>query len=246
MMMVVEPDGDALDSGAPAELPLVPEQTSVPRTVPLMTRTTDELADTGQPESSLGDRGAFALLEYRDGRNEALADFVREATPLLWHTVRAQGVDREQADDVVQTVWVALVRNAMTIKEPHAVLKWLLITAKRAAWETVRKHRDEARRRTELPDDTEEGVPTLPSSDPTPDVEVLTNERDRGLWRALGRLPERCQKLLRLVSLADRPDYKAISAATGMPVGSIGSTRGRCLAKLRDIIDVQGESWEAS
>ncbi|WP_083649130.1 RNA polymerase sigma factor [Cellulosimicrobium sp. CUA-896] len=192
------------------------------------------------------DRGAFALLEYRDGRNEALAEFVREATPLLWHTVRAQGVDREQADDVVQTVWVALVRNAMTIKEPHAVLKWLLITAKRASWEAVRKQRDEARRRTELPDDTDEGVPTLPSSDPTPDVEVLTHERDRGLWRALSRLPERCQTLLKLVSLADRPDYKAISAATGMPVGSIGSTRGRCLAKLRDIIDVQGESWEAS
>ncbi|WP_251153524.1 sigma-70 family RNA polymerase sigma factor [Cellulosimicrobium sp. Marseille-Q4280] len=211
-----------------------------------MTRTTEDLADTGQPEPSLGDRGAVALLEYRDGRPQALGDFVREATPLLWHTVRAQGVDREQADDVVQTVWVALVRNAMTIKEPHAVLKWLLITAKRAAWETVRKHRDDARRRTELPDDTDEGVPELPSGDPTPDLEVLRNERDRGLWRALDLLPDRCQKLLRLVSLADRPDYKAISAAIGMPVGSIGSTRGRCLAKLRDIIDDQGESWETS
>ncbi|MCB7136792.1 RNA polymerase sigma factor [Cellulosimicrobium marinum] len=211
-----------------------------------MTRTTDDLAETGQPEPSLGDRGAFALLEYRDGRPQALGDFVREATPLLWHTVRAQGVDREQADDVVQTVWVALVRNAMTIKEPHAVLKWLLITAKRAAWETVRKHRDDVRRRTELPDDTDEGVPELPSGDPTPDDEVLRNERDRGLWRALAQLPERCQKLLRLVSLADRPDYRSISAAIGMPVGSIGSTRGRCLAKLRDIIDDQGESWEAS
>lgn len=244
--MVVEPDGPALDSGVSAGPPLMPDHVSVPRTVPPMTRTTDELAGTGHPEPSLGDKGAHALLEYRDGRTHALGEFVREATPLLWHTVRAQGVDREQADDVVQTVWVALVRNAMTIKEPHAVLKWLLITAKRAAWETVRRHRDDLRRRTELPDDTDEGVPELPSSDPSPADEVLRNERDRGLWRALGQLPERCQKLLRLVSLADRPDYKAISAATGMPVGSIGSTRGRCLAKLRDIIDDQGESWEAS
>jgi len=246
VMMVVEPDGHAVESGVSADPPLMPDRTHVPRTVPPMTRTTDELADTGQPEPSLGDRGAFALLEYRDGRPHALGEFVREATPLLWHTVRAQGVDREQADDVVQTVWVALVRNAMTIKEPHAVLKWLLITAKRAAWEAVRKYRDDARRRTELPDDTDEGVPELPSGDPTPDVEVLRIERDRGLWRALEQLPERCQKLLRLVSLADRPDYRSISAAIGMPVGSIGSTRGRCLAKLRDIIDDQGESWEAS
>ncbi len=89
-------------------------------------------------------------------------------------------------------------------------------------------------------------MPELPSGDPTPDVEVLRNERDRTLWAALDQLPDRCRRLLRLVSLADRPDYKAISAAIGMPVGSIGSTRGRCLAKLRDIIDDQGESWEAS
>ncbi|MBD8080544.1 RNA polymerase sigma factor [Cellulosimicrobium arenosum] len=209
-----------------------------------MSRPTDEQVPTGESEESLGDRGAFALLEYREGRTHAFEAFVREATPLLWHTVRAQGVDREQADDLVQTVWVALVRNATTIKEPHAVLKWLLITAKRASWEAVRRHRDEARRRTELPDDTDEGIPELPSSAPSPEAEVLGNERDRGLWQAMARLPERCQKLLRLVSLADRPDYKAISAATGMPVGSIGSTRGRCLAKLRDIIDDQGESWE--
>ena len=164
----------------------------------------------------------------------------------VFQALAAAGIGHEQADDIVQTVWVALVRNAMTIKEPHAVLKWLLITAKRAAWEAVRKHRDEAKRRTELPDDTDEGVPELPSGDPTPDVEVLRNERDRTLWAALDQLPDRCRRLLRLVSLADRPDYKAISAAIGMPVGSIGSTRGRCLAKLRDIIDDQGESWEAS
>lgn len=246
MTMVVDPTGPALESGASGDPPLMPDRTSAPRTVPPMTRTTDEVADTDEPGLSLGDRGAFALLEYRDGRPHALGEFVREATPLLWHTVRAQGVEREQADDIVQTVWVALVRNAMTIKEPHAVLKWLLITAKRAAWEAVRKHRDEAKRRTELPDDTEEGVPELPSGDPTPDVEVLRNERDRTLWAALDQLPDRCRRLLRLVSLADRPDYKAISAAIGMPVGSIGSTRGRCLAKLRDIIDDQGESWEAS
>ena len=79
MMMVVEPDGDALDSGAPAKLPLVRDRTSVPRTVPLMTRTTDELADTGQPESSLGDRGAFALLCPREVICDAAIDALEAA-----------------------------------------------------------------------------------------------------------------------------------------------------------------------
>ncbi|MFC8599104.1 MULTISPECIES: RNA polymerase sigma factor [unclassified Isoptericola] len=210
-----------------------------------MTRATEEpVGEESDAGESLGDRAARAILEYRAGRTDALTDLVREATPLLWHTVRAQGVDRDVADDVVQSTWAALVRHAETIAEPKAVLKWLLVTARRGAWETVRKERTDQRRRTELPDDLTEGSAALPDSRPGPEAEVLTDERDRMLWSALRTLPARCQELLRLVSLADRPDYKAISASIGMPVGSIGATRGRCLAKLRAVLTEQGEaSW---
>jgi RNA polymerase sigma factor (sigma-70 family) len=202
---------------------------------------TDGLESAGE---SLGDRAAHALLQYREGRTEALSDLVREATPLLWHTVRAQGVDPQTADDVVQSTWAALVRHAHTIAEPKAVLKWLLVTARRGAWETVRKDRDDVRRRTELPDVVAQRAAKLPHPPPGPEDAVMRDDRDRLLWSSLRRLPERCQELLRLVSLADRPDYKAISAAIGMPVGSIGATRGRCLAKLRAVLTEQGEtSW---
>jgi RNA polymerase sigma factor (sigma-70 family) len=210
-----------------------------------MTRPTEhQPGDVENTDESLGDRAAHALLEYREGRSAALGELVREATPLLWHTVRAQGVDKETADDVVQSTWAALVKHAHTISEPKAVLKWLLVTARRAAWESVRKTRDDLRRRTQLPDDAPEGSATLPDAGPGPEAQVLHDERDRLLWSTLRRLPERCQELLRLVSLADRPDYKAISAAIGMPVGSIGATRGRCLAKLRALLTENGEaSW---
>lgn len=211
-----------------------------------MTRPTDSLPDVDdQPEGqSLGDRAAFALLEFREGRQHALSDLVREASPLLWHTVRAQGVAYQEADDVVQHTWAALVKHAHSISEPHAVLKWLLVTARRAAWESVRKSRDDAKRRADLPDDSPDHPASLPSADPLPDTHVIRDEQDRLVWASLKRLPERCQELLHLVSLADRPDYRAISAAIGMPMGSIGSTRGRCLAKLRTILDEQGDfSW---
>ncbi|WP_125773551.1 RNA polymerase sigma factor [Antribacter gilvus] len=210
-----------------------------------MTRPTDSPTGVNdQTGASLGDRAAFALLEFREGRQQALGDLIREASPLLWHTVRAQGVAHQEADDVVQHTWAALVKHAHTITEPHAVLKWLLVTARRAAWEAVRKTRDDAKRRAELPDDSPDHPASLPSSDPLPDTQVLQEERDQMLWNSFRQLPERCQELLRLVSLADRPDYRAISSAIGMPMGSIGSTRGRCLAKLRTILDEQGDfSW---
>ncbi|HMO10229.1 MAG TPA: hypothetical protein PKB06_01705, partial [Actinotalea sp.] len=61
--------------------------------------------------TTLGDRAALALLEYRQGRTAPLEAFVHEASPLLWHVVRGQGVDREDAEDVVQGVWLAFVRH---------------------------------------------------------------------------------------------------------------------------------------
>jgi hypothetical protein len=38
------------------------------------------------------------------------------------------------------------------------------------------------------------------------------------------------------MAFAPRPDYATVAAALGMRVGSIGPTRGRCLAKLRALL----------
>jgi len=63
--------------------------------------------------------------------------------------------------------------------------------------------------------------------------QVAGLESDDVLWRHVAELPERCRALLRVVAFAAKPDYAQIARALGMPVGSIGPTRGRCLAKLR-------------
>lgn len=198
---------------------------------------------TGQtPGTTLGDRAAHALREYREGRSAPLEDFVHEASPLLWHVVRAQGVPREDAEDVVQGVWLAFVKHTGSIREPEAVLAWLLVSARRAAWLAVRKHRGDEANTRELPDDLDD-VRELPARDPGPESETLGRESDRALWQVFVRLPERCQQILRFVAAADRPDYRAIAEVTGMKVTSVGITRGRCLAKLRTLLD-QDERWE--
>jgi DNA-directed RNA polymerase specialized sigma24 family protein len=65
---------------------------------------------------------------------------------------------------------------------------------------------------------------------------LVRQERDRVLWRHFQRLSERCRELLRIVAMVDRPDYTTVSEALGMPHGSIGPTRGRCLEKLREML----------
>lgn len=209
-----------------------------------MNRAPEGSTDGDVTRMSLGDRAALALEAYRMGLTDPLADVVRELTPLLWNVVRSQGVDRDTADDVVQGVWLAFVRSAETIRDPHAVLKWLVVSARRAAWQASGKGRDEARRTVALADDGEPAR-EVPDAGPRPDESAVTAERDALLWDAFSGLPERCRQILRFVAFADRPDYKAIAEVTGMGVTSVGVTRGRCLAKLRNALD-SDERWSWS
>lgn len=207
-----------------------------------MTPTAGQADEVGE-RTGLAVRAAVALEAYRAGRTAPLEDLVREATPLLWNVVRSQGVERDEAEDVVQGVWLAFVRSAASIREPDASLKWLLVSARRAAWQVVARRRGDARRTTSLDDDP---VPRteLRSPDAAPDDAVITDERDRVLWRRFLLLPERCQQVLRFVAMADRPDYRAIAEVTGMQVTGVGVTRGRCLAKLRALLAAE-EGWGA-
>jgi DNA-directed RNA polymerase specialized sigma24 family protein len=106
------------------------------------------------------------------------------------------------------------------------VLQWLIITAKRESWR-VTKRAD----RVDVKDFEDDDVVAPPRD--LPDELVLRGDSDNLLWRHISALSERCQALLRVIAFADRPDYAAVAKALGMPVGSIGPTRGRCLAKLR-------------
>lgn len=186
---------------------------------------------------SLATRAGRLFAEYRSGEPDKMGELVRILTPILWHTVRGCRLDTATAEDVLQTVWLTLVRKADTIAEPQAVLQWMVVTTKREAWRVARnqaKVRPEDLEASGGGDDVEASV----------EEEVIRSESDRQLWRHISALPERCRLLLRVIAFADRPDYAELSKALGMPAGSIGPTRGRCLAKLRAAL-AQDPTWES-
>jgi RNA polymerase sigma factor (sigma-70 family) len=185
--------------------------------------------DSGPPvgaaRAERAERVALLFERARAGEN-GLDDLVRELNPLLWHVVRAQGLATEEAADVVQTVWLELIRRLADIHTPQALTGWLVTTAKRQAWHT----RSQLRRRAT---DGTEALESVADDRPAPDEAVDVDERRRVLWRHIGELSDRCRELLRIIAFVDRPDYNVVAEALDMPRGSIGPTRGRCLAKLR-------------
>ena len=187
----------------------------------------------GAGNISLVDLAAHAFAAYVDGDSTAMEALVAAVTPLLWHTARAQGADEASAQDAVQTAWMRLIEHSARIEDPQAVLQWLLTTTKREAWTAVRR----SRRAVPVAEWEEGTVADRQAPLPRPDMVAEVAESRSALWSHIGRLSPRCQQLLRLVAFVDRPDYGAVSAALGMPIGSIGPTRGRCLGKLRAALD---------
>lgn len=183
------------------------------------------------------DRLAGLLQDARDGRREAMNLIVADLTPLLWQAVRRQGLSRQAAEDVIQTTWLTLLRNLHAIAAPAALIEWLLTTARREAWRVRAAGRED-----ELV--SQDVFEEIPDSDRLPEELLLQGERRRALWDAVARLSQPCRDLLRLVAFVRRPHYDAVAAALGMPKGSIGPTRGRCLAKLRRLL-TEDPGWMA-
>jgi RNA polymerase sigma factor (sigma-70 family) len=170
---------------------------------------------------SLAADAADAFRDYLAGDTGRMADLVSLLTKPLWATARSSGLSASQAEDVVQGAWVRLVQGADTVRDPQAVFGWLLTTVRRDSWRVAGRPAHD-----ELPDEP-------PSTTDGPEDTAMEADTARVLWLHVKELNPRCQALLRVVAFATKPDYAAISAALGMPVGSIGPTRGRCLATLR-------------
>lgn len=179
-------------------------------------------------------RAADLFEQWRAGRTRAMDDLVRLMTPVLWQVVRAYGLDRALAEDVVQSTWLVLVRNHASIAEPRAISGWLTTTARREAWRVGKAHRRSDATEAEH---LEPHLPTHESAEQT----AQQDDRDGRLWRAVATLDDRCRRLIRVVAFDDRPDYARIAQDLAMPIGSIGPTRQRCLGKLR--VALEGAGW---
>jgi RNA polymerase sigma factor (sigma-70 family) len=193
-------------------------------------------SSTDPATTTRAERLAEHLERAQAGEAGAIDAIVRELNPLLWHVARSQGVPSSDVSDVVQNTWLELVARLDEIRSPQALTSWLVVTTKREAWRTNRK------RQITQPSDT-----LLDIADDARELaaDLITDERDRVLWRTFQQLSQRCRQLLRIVAMVDRPDYAVVGDAMGMPHGSIGPTRGRCLAKLRGLL-LADPLWEPS
>jgi RNA polymerase sigma factor (sigma-70 family) len=172
------------------------------------------------------------------GDRQAWDHVVDRFSGLLWSVAAGYRLSHADAADVFQTTWLKLLENLDRLRDPERVGAWLATTARHECQRALRRN-DRV-----LPVSDERELEPRGAGTPAPETTVLEAERDRTLWHAFAQLSEACQRLLRIVVVVS-PPYEEVAAALDMPIGSIGPTRARCLARLRRNLAGSGINAEA-
>jgi RNA polymerase sigma factor (sigma-70 family) len=164
----------------------------------------------------------------RCGDKESWDALVERYAPLIWSICHRYQLSRTDAEDVGQSVWLRLVDQLNKLHDPAALPGWLATTTRRECWRVLRATRGPHAPAYRL---DAENLPA--QQDGGAEQELIEAERHAALREAFTQLPEDGQRLIALL-IADPPlPYAEISAQLGIPVGSIGPNRGRCLDKMR-------------
>jgi RNA polymerase sigma factor (sigma-70 family) len=172
------------------------------------------------------------VLAAQRGDPQAWNMLVQHYTPLLWSITRSARLPDADANDVIQTTWLRCLEHLGQLRSPTELGGWLATTARR---ETIRLQRQAPSQRSE-PAAAEDSGNRTELERPSSEDLVLQAERRDALLRALAQLPAPCRHLLQLMTAEPPANYAEISAALGVPVGSIGPTRARCLQRLRRLL----------
>lgn len=170
---------------------------------------------------------AELLAGAAEGDAAAWERLVDRFAGLVWSVARAHGLSPADAADVSQTVWLRLVEHLGRIRDAERLPGWLSTTTRN---ESLRVLRNQQR---QVPADDPFGEDADDDDASAVDAALLARERDSLVWAAFERLSTPCQLLLRLLMADPPPSYQEIGETLGMPVGSIGPTRARCLERLR-------------
>src|SRR5215467_10656777 len=156
------------------------------------------------------------------GEQTGWAQLLAKYERLIYSVARALCSDHEDCSDIFQNVCLALYQNLDRLRSDQIIPAWLMTVTRRQAYMLIRARKPHVQmEENELVAET--------------NLDVIAKEFEIEL--ALGRLDERCQRLIRFLYFDSiEPSYAEIAANLGMLVPSIGPTRARCLDKLRKVI----------
>ena len=162
------------------------------------------------------------------GDKQAWDALVERYAPLVWSICTRYRLGAADAHDAGRSVWLHLVEQLGNLRDPATLPRWLATTTRLECARVLRSAHG-----------PHVAVPALDAENISDghagiaEQQLLAAERHVALRQAFTSLPPRCQQLITLLIHDPPMPYAQISATLGVPVGSIGSMRSRCLHQLR-------------
>lgn len=174
---------------------------------------------------------ALLVSECLLGTESAWSELIEKYKKLIYSIPVKSGFSADDANEIFQSVCLALLHDLPQLREPKALPAWLIRL-------TVRKC--SSYRHDRLVFSEIEPEASIETSG-LPDDEVQRLEREQIFREALSETSPECERLIRLLFFESPPlSYEAAAAALGRPKGSVGATRMRCLDKLRRVLEKKG------
>lgn len=168
------------------------------------------------------------------GSEEAWSALIDKYKNLIFSIPIKYGFSSDEATDIFQAVCLALLSELPMLREPRALAAWLIQTTRHKCFRW--KNRHESQLENELSQAT-----MAEKQSKRPDDEFRELEREQLLRDSVSELPAGCKRLVELLFFPPKPpSYDEIAIVLGVPKGSIGPTRLRCLGKLRQLLEDKG------
>ena len=177
------------------------------------------------------------VLACRRGDPLAWERLIRRYQRLIYAIPLRAGLDEDHAAEIFQDVFTTLFQKLNDIEQPEKLQAWLVTTTRRKTLHEISKA--QVRQQSHINTDESPDVAiSVRDESPLPDEQLLILEEQHRVRAALVSMDERCRTLLEMLFyLSEPPSYAEIAASLGIPEGSIGPTRARCLAKLLRLLN---------
>lgn len=174
------------------------------------------------------------IVACKNGDETAWSTFIARYDRLLYYILDQYQIPSEEIADIIQNSFISLMEKLDSFDESYNFKAWLKTVAKRQAWRYL-----ENRKREDVGSEENTSDSIIP--DYMDKDAIDRNQQKVQLHEGVLNLDERCRQLLIHLYFDDpTPPYDEIAENLGMPLGSIGPTRARCLKKLRKNLEEQG------
>jgi len=168
------------------------------------------------------------------GSNEAWNLLVDRYKGLIYSIPIRYGLPPQDAADIFQAVCLDLFNEMGRLRDAEALQAWLV---------RVTTHKCYHWKRQQAPVDglDDDGLEQLTADSPAAAEVMADLEREQLVRDAIRMLPPRCREMIELLFFEHPPQpYHEVAEKLGLARGSIGFIRGRCLKRLKRILQEKG------